>query len=389
MASKLRRATAMLHRPRLRSEFGETSDALFLTASFSYASGEEAEPEFGEPAGRYCYTRVGNPTVHALEERWALLQGSEAAIATASGMAAVQAALLAMLKAGDRLVASRPLFGSCMWLCTDLLPRFGVEVEFVDAGDLAGFEAALSRPAALVLIETPANPTLDLIDIQAVAALAHAAGARLVVDDALASPICQNSLELGADLVVTSATKHADGQGRVLGGLIACDRHTRDEILHPFIKHTGPNLSPFNAWVLLKSLETIELRVLRMAQSAGRIATFLQERGNCAVRYPGLPGDPFHALASRQMHHGGTLLTLRTGGGKQGAFDFLRRLEVIEITNNLGDSRTIATHPATTTHGRLPQAERIAIGIHDDLIRLSVGLEDPEDLIEDLDRALG
>lgn len=389
MARKLRRATAMLHRPRLRSEFGETSEALFLTASFSYASGEEAEPGFGEPAGRYCYTRVGNPTVHALEERWAQLQGSEAAIATASGMAAVHATLFAMLKAGDRLVASRPLFGSCMWLCTDLLPRFGVEVEFVDAASPAGFAAALSRPAALVLIETPANPTLDLVDIRAVADLAHAAGARLVVDDALASPICQDSLRHGADLVVTSATKHADGQGRVLGGLIACDRQTRDEVLHPFIKHTGPNLSPFSAWVLLKSLETLELRVLRMAQSALRIAGFLQDRGNCAVRYPGLPDDPYHVLASRQMHNGGTLLTLRTGGGKQGAFDFLRRLEVIEITNNLGDSRTIATHPATTTHGRLPQADRVAIGIHDDLIRLSVGLEDPDDLIEDLDRALG
>jgi O-succinylhomoserine sulfhydrylase len=390
LASKLRRATAMIHRPRVRSGFGETSDALFLTASFSYASGEEAEPGFAEPGGRYCYTRVGNPTVHALEDRWALLQGTEAAISVASGMAAVQAVLMASLKAGDRLVASQPLFGSCMWLCTDLLPRYGVKVELVDAADPDGFARALSRPANLVLLETPANPTLDLVDIRAVADLAHAAGAKLVVDDALASPICQRAAEHGADIVVTSATKHADGQGRVLGGLIACDRATRDDLLHPFIKHTGPVLSPFNAWVLLKSLETLELRVLRMAESADRIATFLHgrlEKG--AVRYPGLPDDPHHAVALRQMLNGGTLLAFRTGGGKEGAFAMLRRLQVIEITNNLGDTRSIVTHPATTTHGRLSREERVRIGIHDDLVRLSVGLEDADDLIEDLDQALG
>lgn len=389
MAEKLRRATAMIHRPRARSAFGETSDALFLTASFSYASGEEAEPGFGEPGGRYCYTRVGNPTVHALEERWAILQGTEAAISTATGMAAVQAVLLGLMKAGARLVASQPLFGSCLWVCQELLPRYGVQVDFVDAGDLAGFAQALERPADLVLIETPANPTLDLVDIRQVADLAHRAGARLVVDDALASPICQRAAEHGADIVVTSATKHADGQGRVLGGLIACDRATRDDVLHPFIKHTGPTLSPFNAWVLLKSLETLELRVERMAENAARVAAFLHARlGDGQVRYPGLPGDPDHAVALRQMLNGGTLVSFRTGGGKQGAFDFLRRLEVIEITNNLGDSRTIATHPATTTHGRLSLDERRQIGIHEDLIRLSVGLEDARDLILDLDRAL-
>ena len=390
LASKLRRATAMLHRPRLRTGFGETSDALFVTASFSYESGEAAEPCFGEPGGRYCYTRVGNPTIHALEERWAELQGTEAAIATASGMAAIQGVLLGLMKAGSRLVASRPLFGSCMWLCTDLLPRYGVQVDFVDAWDMDGFAQALRRPADLVLVETPANPTLDLVDIRAVADLAHAAGAKLVVDDALASPICQRSAEHGADIVVTSATKHADGQGRVLGGLIACDRLTRDDVLHPFIKHTGPILSPFNAWVLLKSLETLELRVERMAASAAQVADWLHERlGSSRVRYPGLASDRHHDIAARQMMSGGTLVSFRTGGGKAGAFDFLRRLQVVEITNNLGDSRTIATHPATTTHARLPVEERGRIGIHDDLIRLSVGLEHPADLIEDLERGLG
>lgn len=389
MAEKLRRATAMIHRPRIRSGFGETSDALFLTASFSYASGEEAEPGFSEPGGRYAYSRVGNPTVHALEERWAILQGTEAAISAATGMAAVQGVLLALLRSGARLVASRPLFGSCMWVCTDLLPRYGVRVDFIDAANPDGFRKALAEPADLVLVETPANPTLDLIDIRMVADLAHAAGARLVVDDALASPIVQRSAEHGADIVVTSATKHADGQGRVLGGLIACDRRTRDDILHPFLKHTGPTLSPFNAWVILKSLETLELRVQRMAGTAGRLAMFLHDRlGADRLRYPALASDPHHAIAAKQMTGGGTMVAFRTGGGKQGAFDFLRRLEVIEITNNLGDSRTIATHPATTTHGRLSVAERAAIGIHEDLIRLSVGLEDPEDLISDLDRAL-
>ena len=389
MARKLRPATAMIHRPRAPSQHGETSQALYLTASFSYASGEEAEPGFAEPGGRYCYTRVGNPTIHALEERWALLQGTEAAIATASGMAAVHAVLMASLGPGKRLVASRPLFGSCHWLCSELLPRLGVDVEFVDARDPDGFERALARPADLVLIETPANPTLDLIDIAHVAGLARAAGAKLVVDDALASPICQQSAACGADVVVTSATKHADGQGRVMGGLIACGRQMRDEVLHPFIKHTGGVLSPFNAWVLLKSLETLTVRVERMAENAAKVAAFLQARlGRERVRYPGMVDDADHAIAKRQMQGGGTLVALRTGGGKTGAFDFLRRLEVVDITNNLGDSRTIATHPATTTHARLPAEERASQGIHDDLIRLSVGLEDAEDLIEDLKLAL-
>lgn len=379
----------MVHQARLRTEFAETSDPLFLTASFSYESGEQAEPGFAEPGGRFCYTRVGNPTIHALEERWAALQGTEAAIAAASGMAAIQAALLALLGQGKRLVASRPLFGSCMWLCSDLLPRYGVEVEMVDAWDAAGFVRALARPADVVLIETPANPTLDLIDIQEVAELAHGAGAKLVVDDALASPVCQRAAEFGADLVVTSATKHADGQGRVLGGLIACDRATRDDLLHPLLKHTGPTLSPFNAWILLKSLETIELRVERMSANAARIARFLHDRlGADQVRYPGLESDRHHAIARRQMTSGGTLVSFRTGGGKAGAFDMLRRLQVIEITNNLGDVRTIATHPATTTHGRLAREERERIGVYDDLIRLSVGIEDVDDLIEDLDAAL-
>ena len=379
----------MIHRTRQYSQYGETSQALHLTASFSYASGEEAEPGFAEPGGRYCYTRVGNPTIHELEDRWALLQGTEAAIATASGMAAIHAVLAALLENGSRLVASRPLFGSCQWMCSDLLPRMGVQVDFVDARQPEGFESALAQSADLVLIETPANPTLDLIDITRVAHLAHAVGAKLVVDDALASPICQQSAQQGADIVVTSATKHADGQGRVLGGLIACDRALRDQVLHPFIKHTGGILSPFNAWVLVKSLETLQLRVERMADNAERIANFLCGRvGAENIRYPGLKGHPDHAIAKRQMRGGGTLVAFRTGGGKAGAFDFLRRLEVIEITNNLGDSRTIATHPATTTHARLTLEERSRQGIHDDLIRLSVGLENVDDLIEDLKLAL-
>jgi O-succinylhomoserine sulfhydrylase len=323
------------------------------------------------------------------EERLALLEGAEEAAATATGMAAVNAALTSQLKAGDRVVAARLLFGSCHYILTELLPRFGVEVVLVDGTDLDGWAAALDRPTRLVFFETPGNPTLELIDIAAVAGLAHRAGAKVIVDNVFATPILQRPLELGADLVVYSATKHIDGQGRCLGGAVLCGRALRTDVLQPYLKHTGPALSPFNAWVLLKGLETLALRVEEHSRNGLAVARFLEAHpGVEGVLYPGLESHPQHALARRQMTGGGNLLAFRTGGGQARAFAVLNRLRLILISNNLGDAKSLITHPATTTHERFSAAERARLGIADDLLRLSVGLEDPADLIADLDQAL-
>jgi O-succinylhomoserine sulfhydrylase len=388
MSPSWRLSTRLVHGGTRRSELGETSEALFLTSGFRYRRAEDAADRFADRAPGYMYSRVANPTVRMFEERLALLEGAEDAAATATGMAAVHAVLMSQLRAGDRVVAARLLFGSCHYILTEILPRFGVEVVLVDGADLDVWAAALAPPTRLVFFETPSNPTLDLVDIRAVAALAHHAGAKVIVDNVLASPILQRPLELGADLVVYSATKHIDGQGRCLGGAIVSDRHLRSEVLQPYLKHTGPALSPFNAWVLLKGLETLDLRMRQHDRSALAVARFLEARLGAEVLYPGLPSHPQHELARRQMTGGGGLVALRTGGGQARAFAVLNRLKLIAISNNLGDAKSLITHPATTTHQRFSAEERARLGITDDLLRLSVGLEDPDDLIEDLDQAL-
>jgi O-succinylhomoserine sulfhydrylase len=379
----------MVHGGSRRSGFGETSEALFLTSGFRYLRAEDAADRFADRAPGYTYSRVANPTVRMFEERLALLEGAEEAAATATGMAAVHAALMSQLRTGDRVVAARLLFGSCHYILSEILPRFGIEMTFVDGADLEQWAAALATPARLVFLESPGNPTLELIDIAAVAELAHRAGARVIVDNVFATSILQRPLELGADLVVYSATKHIDGQGRCLGGAIVCDRQLRDEVLQPYVKHTGPALSPFNAWVLLKGLETLDLRMRQHGQNACAVARFLEQHpGVPEVLHPDLPSHPQHELAGRQMSGGGGMVALRTGGGQARAFAVLNRLRLIAISNNLGDAKSLITHPATTTHQRFSAAERARLGITDDLLRLSVGLEDPADLIEDLDQAL-
>jgi O-succinylhomoserine sulfhydrylase len=381
--------TRLVHGGTNRSPHGETSEALFLTSGFCYERAEDAEARFAETQAGYTYSRVGNPTVRMLEERMALLEGSEDCAATASGMAAVHAAMMCQLRAGMRVVGSALLFGSCHWILTQLLPRFGVEVELVDGKDETAWARALGRPADLVFLETPGNPTLELVDLALVCGLAHRAGAKVIVDNVFATPLLQRPLELGADIVVYSATKHIDGQGRCLGGLICCDAAFRKDVLQPYLRNTGPGLSPFNAWVLLKGLETLDLRVRAQTEAATRIARWLEDHPRVPqVLYPGLESHPQHELARRQMKGGGSLVAFRVGGGRADAFAALNRLELIGISNNLGDAKSLITHPASTTHSKIPAAERLAVGITEDLLRLSVGLEDVEDLTEDLDRAL-
>ncbi|MBF0326992.1 MAG: O-succinylhomoserine sulfhydrylase [Alphaproteobacteria bacterium] len=373
-----------------RSGFSETSEAIFMTSGYVYGSAEEAEASFDGTLDRMVYSRFKNPTVATFEDRLAAIEGAEAARATASGMAAVHAALVCQLKAGDRVVAPRALFGSCTWIINDLLPRFGVNPTFVDGTDLDQWKAALATPAALVFLETPSNPTLEVIDLTAVAELAHRAGARVVVDNVFATPILQSPLELGADVVVYSATKHIDGQGRCLGGAILGAKDFIADTLSPYLRHTGPALSPFNAWVLLKGLETLDLRVERHSANALAVARFLEGRPEIArVLYPGLESHPQHDLAKRQMKGGfGGIVAFTLKGGKQAAYDLLNGLEVIDISNNLGDSKSLACHPWTTTHQRLSPEDKLAQGIGEGLIRLSVGLEDAADLIDDLRLAL-
>ncbi len=373
-----------------RSHHMETAEAIYPTSGYVYASAEEAEAAFKGESDRYIYSRYGNPTVALFEERLRLLEGAEACRATASGMGAVWTALISLTKAGDRVVAARALFGSCYYIVDQLLPRFGIETQFVDGTDLAQWEAALKPGAAAVFLETPSNPMLEIIDLKAVCDLAHAAGAKVVVDNVFATPLLQRPLEFGADLVIYSATKHIDGQGRTLGGAILGTADYNKKVLEPFIRHTGPSMSPFNAWVLLKGLETLEVRVKRHCESALAVAQFLEQQpGVQKVLYPGLLSHPQAELARRQMSDGSSLLSFELNGGKEKAFRLLNALKMIDISNNLGDSKSLITHPATTTHQRLSRGEREALGIGDDLVRLSVGLEAPEDLMRDLDQALG
>lgn len=384
-SSRWRPQTRLVRGGLARSDFSETSEALFLTSGYVYDNAQEAEESFNGTRDRFVYSRFRNPTVATFEQRLALLEGADACRATASGMAAIHAALLCQVKAGDRVVAARALFGSCSWIIGDLMPRYGVAVEFVDGSDLSAWQRALSQPTACVFLETPSNPTLEIIDIAAVAALAHDAGARLVVDNVFATPWLQSPLKLGADVVVYSATKHIDGQGRCLGGAILADSCFINDVLGPFLRHTGPALSPFNAWVLLKGLETLGLRVERHCTNALAVASALEGApGIKRVLYPALPSHPQHALAMRQMTAGGSIVTFEVEGGKQAAFRYIDHLRLIDISNNLGDSKSLITHPSTTTHQRLSPEEKIYQGISDGLLRLSVGLEDPQDLIEDL-----
>jgi O-succinylhomoserine sulfhydrylase len=385
----LRPATLLVRGGTTRTNHDETSEALFLTSGFVYDSAEQAEATFAGTATHYQYSRFGNPTVAMLEGRLAALEGAEACRVTATGMAAVHAAMLSHLKTGDRVVASRALFGSCHWIVSTLLPRYGITGVFVDGGDLAQWEAALAEPTALVLLETPSNPMLELVDLPAVAALAHQAGAIVVVDNVFATPLLQKPLTLGADVVVYSCTKHMDGQGRVLGGAILGTKKWVEDTLQPFIRNTGPSISAFNAWVILKGLETLHLRVTAMARSAAAIAEFLGERVEVSrALYPFSASHPQYALAQRLMTGGGTVVTFDLAGGKDAAFRFCNALRVIDISNNLGDSKSLVTHPATTTHMRIGAEERARLGITDGTIRLSVGLEDVADLVEDLAEAL-
>ncbi len=388
--TKYKPKTNLVHGGTRRSQYGELSEAIFLTQGFVYETAEAAEERFIESGpDEFIYARYGNPTVAMFEDRIALLEGAEAAFATASGMAAVNAALFCQLKSGDHIVAAKALFGSCLYIIETLLPQFGVEVTFVDGVNLKEWQAAIRPDTKLAFLEAMSNPTLELIDIKSVAEIVHSVGAQLVVDNVFVTPVFQRSLELGADVVVYSATKHIDGQGRCLGGVVL----GKAEFIHgPFatyMKHTGGALSPFNAWVMLKALETLDLRCNAQADSALEIATELEgHNGITKVIYPGLKSHAQYQLASRQMQKAGTVISLDLAGDKTAAFDFLNKLEIILISNNLADAKSIITHPATTTHQRLTPEQRESLGISDGLVRLSIGLEDVDDLLADIKNAL-
>jgi len=372
-----------------RSPFMETSEALYLTSGYVYETAEEAEAAFKGDVDRYIYSRYGNPTVAMFEERLRLFEGAEFCRGMASGMAAVFASIACQVKSGDRVVASRALFGSCQFILTEILPGYGIDVEIVDGADLDQWKKALSQPTAAIFMETPSNPGLEIIDLPAVAEMAHKAGAQVIVDNVFASPILQKPLLLGADIVVYSATKHIDGQGRCMGGAILATEEFVKEKLSPFYRHTGPSLSPFNAWVLVKSMETLSLRVEKEGAGALELAGWLQTQNKVRnVWYPGLSSHPQYELASRQMTGGGTVVTFEIAGGRDEAFRTLNALQVADISNNLGDAKSLVTHPATTTHRRIGPEARERIGITDGVIRLSVGLEDIEDLRDDLAQAL-
>ncbi|HEX3862293.1 MAG TPA: O-succinylhomoserine sulfhydrylase [Stellaceae bacterium] len=389
LAAEFEAATILVRGGTERSAYEETSEALFMTSGFVYGSAAEAEAAFKQEGSRYVYSRYRNPTVAMFEERLRLIEGAEACRATASGMAAVFAALLCKLRAGQRVVASRALFGSCLYIVTDLLPRYGVETVLVDGRDLDAWEAALAPGVAVAFCESPSNPAMEIINLAEVARLTHRAGGILVVDNVFATPLLQKPLALGADVVVYSATKHIDGQGRALGGAILASEKFIKEDLGLFYRHTGPSLSPFNAWLLLKGLETLELRVERQCRTAAALAGFLEAHPRVSrVIYPGLPSHPQYELAQRQMKAGGTLVCFDIGDDKDACFRFLDALQIVDISNNLGDAKSIVTHPATTTHSRLKPEARAALGISDGLVRLSAGLEAEADLIRDLDRAL-
>ncbi|MCK1741341.1 O-succinylhomoserine sulfhydrylase [Bradyrhizobium sp. 139] len=381
--------TRLVHSGTLRSQYGETSESLFLTQGYIYNSAEECEARFkGEDPG-FIYSRYSNPTIAMFERRMIELEGAEAARSAATGMAAVTTAILAPLKAGDHVVASRALFGSCLYVVQDLLPRYGIETTPVDGLDLDQWQRALKPNTKTFFLESPTNPTLDVLDIPGIAEIAHKGGARLIVDNVFATPIWQSPLALGADVVVYSATKHIDGQGRCLGGIILSSEAFIAEHIHNFMRQTGPSISPFNAWVLLKGLETLGVRVRAQTETAARIADVLANHPKISrLVFPGRADHPQAALVKKQMRGGSTLVGFEVKGGKQAAFRALNELKLAKISNNLGDAKSLVTHPATTTHQRLKPEDRAALGISEGFIRFSAGLEHPDDLIEDLTAAL-
>lgn len=382
--------TKLVHAGVKRSQFGELSEAIFLTQGFLYDSAEQAEARFIESGDdEFIYARYGNPTVRMFEERIAALEGAEDAFATASGMAAVNGALMALLKAGDHLVAARALFGSCLFIVEDILPRFGVEVTLVDGTDLDAWRGAIRPDTKVVFLESISNPTLEVIDIKSVCDIAHEVGAMVVIDNVFATPMFQRTFDLGADVVIYSATKHIDGQGRCLGGVVLGSREFIKGPLQTYLKHTGAAMSPFNAWVMVKGLETMALRCEAQATTAEYLVGKLAGRNGLArVIYPFAPDHPQYALAKGQMTRGGTVISLDLAGGKEAAFRFLNGLRIVRISNNLGDSKSLVTHPATTTHQRLSDTQRATLGITDGLVRISVGLEDQDDLLADIQGAL-
>jgi O-succinylhomoserine sulfhydrylase len=383
-----RPATQLVHGGTLRSQFGEMSEAIYLTQGYVYETAEAAEARFkGEDPG-FVYSRYANPTVAMFEERIRLLEGAEDCRATATGMAAVHTAIINLVKAGDHVVSARALFGSCLYIIEDLLPRYGISYTLVDGTDLEQWRAAVRPNTTAFFLESPTNPCLEVIDIAGVAVIAHKAGAKLVVDNVFATPMYQRPLQLGADVVVYSATKHIDGQGRCLGGVVLGSRDYIAQV-HNFLKHTGPSMSPFNAWVLLKGLETLELRVERQSRTAAHLADLVAgHKAVARIIYPGRADHPQHELAMRQMTSGSTMLAFEIKGGKAGAFRVCNALSIVKITNNLGDAKSLITHPATTTHKNLTDEARAELGIDDGTLRLSVGLEDADDLLNDIGDAL-
>jgi O-succinylhomoserine sulfhydrylase len=388
-AKKYRPETQLVHAGTLRSQFNETSEALFLTQGYVYDSAEDCEALFSGKVPGYVYSRYSNPNLAMLESRMAALEGAEAARATATGMAAVTTALMGLVRAGDHVVAAKALFGSCRWVIEEWLPRFGVESTLVNGTDLNAWKKAVRKNTKAFFLESPTNPTLEVIDIAAVADIAHNAKAKLVVDNVFATPLYQKPLELGADCVVYSATKHIDGQGRCLGGIILSSEKFIMDHVHQLIRQTGPSMSPFNAWIMLKGLETLSVRVQRQTDTAATVSVALH--GNKKLTrliYPGRPDHPQADIISRQMKAGSTLVAFEVKGGKAGAFRFLNALKLIRITNNLGDAKSLITHPTTTTHQRLTPAQRAELGIGDGLVRFSAGLEHPDDVVEDILAAL-
>jgi O-succinylhomoserine sulfhydrylase len=389
MTDNWRAATKLVHGGTLRSPYGETSEAIYLTQGFVYESSEAAEARFKGETDGYIYARYGSPTNDMFEKRMCLLEGAEEARAMASGMAAVAAAILCQVKAGDHILAARALFGSCRWVIETLAPKYGVEFTLVDGRDLKNWEAGIRPNTKVLFLESPTNPTLEVVDIAGVAKLANQIGAKVVVDNVFATPLFQCPLELGAHVVVYSATKHIDGQGRCLGGVVLSSKQWIEESLQDYFRHTGPAMSPFNAWTLLKGLETLPLRVKQQTTNASRIADFLAENNKIArVIYPGRADHPQADIVAKQMKGGSTLLCIELKGGKQAAFNLQNALNVIKISNNLGDAKSLITHPATTTHKNLTDEARAELGISPGTLRLSCGIEDAEDLLQDLDQAL-
>jgi O-succinylhomoserine sulfhydrylase len=386
---RYRPETNLVHAGTLRSQFGETSEALFLTQGYVYDSARQAERRFTNEEPGFQYSRFSNPTISMFEERMAALEGAEAARATATGMAAVTLSLLGQLKTGDHVVAAKAMFGSCRYVVEDFLPRYGIASTLVDGNDLNQWRNAVRPETKTFFLESPTNPTLEVYDIPAIAQIAHAAGATLVVDNVFATPLFQSPLQLGADCVVYSATKHIDGQGRCLGGVILGSEEFIQKHIHTLLRQTGPSISPFNAWVLLKGLETLSVRVRRQTDTAATVAVALFEHPKIArLIYPGRPDHPQAALVQKQMKGGSTLVAFDIKGGKEAAFRFQDALEIVKISNNLGDAKSLVTHPATTTHQRLTPAARAELGITDGMVRLSCGLEHPDDIVHDLLEAL-